>query len=557
MKTLIRLAAILLVATSLPAGAAVDKGVRDRVAALSVPFVANSGQWDPRAAFAAPIFAGTLFVTRDGKLVYRLAPSSGPRHVNPAADGLEGSAVPVTSRDFSQRVPTRSASWVLTESLVDADGTAVSAKPVGAGREPGSVSYLIGQDESRHADALATYDRVDLGEVYPGIGMHVRATGSNVEKIFVVAPGANPASIRLRVDGAQGMRVGQRGDLIVETGNGDVSYTAPIAYQESNGARSKVSVSYALDTAASGYRFALGEYDATLPLVIDPLLQSTYLGGNGFDVAAGVAIHPTTGDVYVVGTTISSDFPNAAGAEQVGNAGLYDVFVTRLNAALTARIQSTYIGGSGDDFGNALTIHPASGEVYIAGSTTSADFPKVAGSEQVAKAPMTDGFVIRLNAALTSRLQATYLGGGDNDIATSIAIHPVSGRGVCRRPDRVVRLPQGRRIGAGGQRCRKRRFRHSPQCRAHLAPAVDLCRRGRQRRCRHPGDPSGHRGGLHRRLDVVHRSAEGRGLGAVGQRREFRRLRHAAQRRAHVAPAVDLPRRQRRAIRSMTWPSIQ
>ena len=210
-------------------------------------------------------------------------------------------------------------------------------------------------------------------------------------------------------------------------GNGDISYTAPIAWQEFDGARNVVGVGYVLDNDAFGYGFALAAYDASRPLIIDPLLQSTYLGGNGFDVAAGIAIHPATGDVYVVGTTLSSDFPSVVGAEQPGNAALYDVFVTRLNAALTTRLQSTYIGGSSDDFGNAIAIHPVSGEIYVTGQTTSADFPKIVGSEQPVKAPGSDGFVTRLNAALTARLQSTYLGGNDNDIPTSIAIHPVSG----------------------------------------------------------------------------------------------------------------------------------
>src|SRR6185295_16869825 len=94
-----------------------------------------------------------------------------------------------------------------------------------------------------------------------------------------------------------------------------------------------------------------------------------------------------------------------------------DVFVTRLNAALTARLQSTYLGGNGADIAGGIAIHPGTGDVYVVGQTSSTDFPKTAGAEQPTHTPdgVTDAFVTRLNAALTARLQSTYLGGNGND----------------------------------------------------------------------------------------------------------------------------------------------
>jgi hypothetical protein len=95
--------------------------------------------------------------------------------------------------------------------------------------------------------------------------------------------------------------------------------------------------------------------------------------------------------------------------------------VARLNAALTQNLQSTYLGGSGDDGANALAI-AGSGEVYVAGYTGSTNFPNTAGGAQASNGGGSDAFVARLNAALTQNPQSTYLGGGPDDYAYALAI---------------------------------------------------------------------------------------------------------------------------------------
>jgi hypothetical protein len=268
---------------------------------------------------------------------------------------------------------------------------------------------------------------VSLGEVWSGVSLALRAWGKSVEKVFTVEPGADASRIRMRVNGAKALRLGGDGSLLVATGLGEIRLTAPFAYQGNAQARRTVSVKYRLKRSA--YGFELGDYDPRLPLVIDPLLQSTYLGGGDDDVGYALAIHPTSGEVYVAGYTRSTDFPGTAGgAQSVYGGGAYDVFVARLNANLTTLSQVTYLGGSGDDLGYALAIHPASGEVYVAGFTSSIDFPKTAGGAQPAYGGgASDVFVARLNANLTTLSQATYLGGSEYEYGYALAIHPASG----------------------------------------------------------------------------------------------------------------------------------
>jgi muconolactone delta-isomerase len=165
-----------------------------------------------------------------------------------------------------------------------------------------------------------------------------------------------------------------------------------------------------------------------LPIVIDPILQATYLGGDHSDEATALAIHPKTGEVYVAGNTMSTNFPRTAGGAQGINTGNSEVFVARLNKDLTQILQSTYLGGMGIDFAEALAIHPITGDVYVAGMTTSTDFPDTTGGAQADYGGgRWDAFVSRLSADLKQILQSTYLGGGKWDKVKALAIHPKTG----------------------------------------------------------------------------------------------------------------------------------
>lgn len=393
-------------------------------AAQTVPFVANQGQWEEAAAFAAPALGGTMFVTREGALRYALP---GKPLADPAAGPL-----PRRGRQAGAD-PARGPGWVIGESLLDGEGWSVRATPRGVDRTPESVSFAIGPDRARHASAIPTYATVAFGEVYEGIAMRLRAGANNVEKIFEVAPRADPARIRLRVDGTDAIAVGAAGELIVQTGNGPVAFTAPVAYQDdARGGRTGVEVAYAVDRGARTYGFALGAYDRSRPLVIDPLLHSTYLGSAASDIAWAVAVHPESGDIYVAGgtTALNSDFPGVIGSGQSTSGGGQDAFITRFSADLLTRKRSIYFGAGGTEYAAAIAIHPATGDVYIAGATTSPNstLPNVGGSVQQAYGGgSNDAFIAFFPADLSVVRKSTYLGTTAADWAGAVAVHPLSG----------------------------------------------------------------------------------------------------------------------------------
>ena len=421
----------LLILLQAPARAVIDAGVRQAIAQAAVPFAPNAGQWDKSAAFAARTFAGTLFVTTTGALVYSLPGK-------PVAVAADGPGRPGGRHPAGRTTP----GWVLTETFVDADQGAIRVAPQGQRPGAAQVSYFTGDTAVEERRALDTYERVGLGEVFPGIDVQLRATGTNVEKIFTVAAGQDPGRIRLAIGGATRVELGARGELIAHTGNGPLAYTAPVAFQEdAQGNRQAVDVRYVLDARTAQYGFALARYDTTRPLVIDPLLQSSYIGGNGYESVYAVAVHPVSGDVYVAGYTgfpafdpgQATGFPGLAGGAQPALGGTWDAFVSRFSPDLTRLIQSTYLGGTGYDAAYALAIHPVTGDVYVAGGTaTASGFPGVAGSAQPVFGGATntfdgDGFVSRFSADLKTLIRSTYLGGTGDDSIWAMAIHPASG----------------------------------------------------------------------------------------------------------------------------------
>ena len=154
------------------------------------------------------------------------------------------------------------------------------------------------------------------------------------------------------------------------------------------------------------------------------IVYSTYLGGSDGDAGNGIAVD-ALGSVYVTGTTSSADFPMVQALEAVGH-GKSKAFVTKLSPDGAVIVYSTYLGGTGADEGNAIAVD-AAGNVFVAGGTTSADFPVVNPIQASCKkdsngACFENAFVAALDATGTSLKFGSYFGGSGNQAARGITL---------------------------------------------------------------------------------------------------------------------------------------
>ncbi|MFN7926126.1 MAG: SBBP repeat-containing protein [Bryobacteraceae bacterium] len=278
----------------------------------------------------------------------------------------------------------------------------------GLEKQPGVSNYYRGNDPARWLTAVPHYARVKASGVYEGVDLVYYGGSQGIEYDFVVAPGADPAAIRLAYDGAERIRLDERGDLVLTTSAGELQQHKPRVYQEVAGRRVEVAAKYRL--RGSEATFELARYDRSRPLVIDPILSyGSYLGETAADSGAGIGLD-AAGAVYVGGTARLGYAPDNG-----------DAFIAKLTPDGKTLVYRTYIGGAGQDLANGFAVQP-SGNAFLVGSTVSDDFP-VRNALQSARVPATpaDGFVVKLDAA-GAISYSTYLGGDGPDRANAIAL---------------------------------------------------------------------------------------------------------------------------------------
>jgi hypothetical protein len=312
------------------------------------------------------------------------------------------------------------------------DGANPTAAISGQSPLPGKVNYLRGNDPKQWRTDIPTYEKVKYTHVYPGIDLVYYGRERQLEYDFIVAPGADPKAIALTFSGGE-LQLTEAGELVLATATGEVRFQKPVLYQEIGGRQQPVEGRY-VRRGAEYIGFEVGAYDATYPLVIDPVLSySTYLGGSDGEYAEAIAVD-ARGQAYATGSALSPDFPlqSPIQSEFKGDPDLdlgsgylppTDAFVAKINSAGTALIYATYLGGRDGDAGRSIAVDPR-GQAYVTGNTQSEDFPTTPNSLQPILGGGFDTFVAKLNSAGTAFVYSTYLGGRGSDGGHGIAVNP-------------------------------------------------------------------------------------------------------------------------------------
>ncbi|MFN4233475.1 MAG: SBBP repeat-containing protein [Bacteroidia bacterium] len=349
-------------------------------------------------------------------------------------------------------------------------------------KQEGYYNYFIGNDDSKHATYVGLYKEALVKNVYEGIDIRYYFDKGSLRYDYIVHAGADPSQIRFTLPGSDKTYINSKGNLVFTTRFGEVSMAELFVYQSKD--RKAINASF-VKKENNTWAFNIQNYDRTQDLIIDPLIYSTYIGGGVDDQGLGIYVD-ASGNAYITGSTSSPYYditsgafqttlagsndvfvtklnPNGTalvystfiggtndeagndiyvdangsayvvgytnsinydviGAYQTSNAGINDVFVTKLNSTGTALTYSTYIGGANNDYGYSIFVD-GSGNAYVTGWTSSTNFDISSGAFQPTYAGGTfDAFVTKLNANGSALTYSTYLGGSGDDYGRGIYV---------------------------------------------------------------------------------------------------------------------------------------
>jgi len=352
---------------------------------LSAFFTENRGQMDTAWSYYA-VGQGLSVAFGDGMFAYRLTEE-------------------------------RTGGSLVTVHMVGAE----DARPEGVGLLGHPTNFLIGNDPDGWVQGARSYTEVVYEDAWGDIDLGFRLLDGQLKYEMNVPPGEDPEKIKFHYEGVSGLEVDpSTGVLKIKTNSGIISDAAPVSYQDIGGKQIEVTTVYRIEHDDTlGYSTC--SFDMEENLVIDPGLEfSTFIGGSNMDVYPDLAVD-SSGNSYITGYTMSTDFPTTAGALDSTHNGTSDVYVVKVNPTGSSLVYSTYLGGSGREKGLSICVDE-SGQAFITGLTASGDFPTTSGAYNTTLQGDGDVFVTKLNSTGNGLVYSTLVGGMYEDQANGISV---------------------------------------------------------------------------------------------------------------------------------------
>ncbi len=423
--------------------------VQAKFAALPLAFEQNVGQTDPQVKYMARGNGYKLFLT-SSEAIFKLHKRGGDSEVR---DMMMNRRIgPSGLRSMLRRRAQEKSKELMATVRMSMLGANPAAQPTADELQSGRVNYFIGNDPSKWHSDVPLFGQVSYRNLYPGIDLAFHGKGKQLEFDYLVNPGANANSIALGFQGAEQVTTNPSGDLVLTTPAGPIEMHRPVAYQEKDGMRQSVDVRFV--TRANRVTFAVGAYDRSRQLIIDPTVTySTYFGGDFADYGLAITVD-ASGNELIAGATDSDTIP---GLNKATDGGSFDVFVTKLNPAGVLQF-TTEFGGSSDEFPGGIAVDSTG--IYVSGTTDSSDFPVTPGAAQ---GTFVGGGANGSNDAFAAKLTltgsitwATFINGSDSTTGLAVAIDSAQNVYVVGEtfapdlgPGGVPALPNGSAINLG------------------------------------------------------------------------------------------------------------
>jgi len=319
------------------------------------------------------------------------------------------------------------------------DGATERSALVGVDELPGKSNYFIGNDPSKWRRNVPQFARVRYRNVYPGIDLLYYGNQGRLEYDFEVAPGSDPGQVTLRFQGTETLRIGASGDLVLGLRGGTVRLESPRIYQKFGDEERPVTGQFKLRGTKGRVGFELGAYDHSRTLIIDPVLTySTYLGGSGEESCSTILNQPiptypgTPGcPAIAVDEGGSAYVAGSTTSTDFPNPGGVSPPLVGVANVFVAKFSSSGTAllystyiGGNDVDYTAGITVDASSNVIVAGTTNSSNFP---AKNAFQSSPLSSGnhvFVSKLDSTGANLLYSTYLSGNGVDIASGVALDP-------------------------------------------------------------------------------------------------------------------------------------
>jgi hypothetical protein len=294
------------------------------------------------------------------------------------------------------------------------------------------LSVFAGSDPGLWRTRLPLYHRIRYESIYPGIDILYYGNAQRLEYDFEIAPGADPSWIRLRFPRGAALELSSNGDLQVSLGNSIIKQARPHAYQGSR----TVPADYVIDRRHREVRIALGAYDRSQRLTIDPVLAYGAAAARGSDGAVAIAVDPA-GNAYVLADSgsISGGNTTKFGPADVSR----DVMLLKIDPTGGQLLYAVMLGGARGESPGGVAID-RDGNAYVTGTTYSADFPVTSHALLTSMPSLigTSAFVTKISPDGTSLVYSTFLGGSGSSIGSAIAVDRYGNAfvtGTLSRPD--------------------------------------------------------------------------------------------------------------------------
>ncbi|MBI5234406.1 MAG: SBBP repeat-containing protein, partial [Deltaproteobacteria bacterium] len=391
---------------------------------LPLYFIENNGQVDPKVAYYEKGAGHATYFTKQGVTLSLIRKGNNP----PAPPLKKGD-----DRGFE------------SESIkLSFIGANENPEIIALDEQAGKINYFVGNDQSKWKTNIPTYSSVLYNDIYEGIDIRFYGNNKTLEYDIIVKPGADPNVVRFAYEGIEGLKIVDNGDLeilltgtvpdlraelsgAVESGLSPVSkiiQKKPYVYQEIDGKRTEVEGRFVISQSqVPNAQFSYSFSIASYDTTQNLVIDPVLVYSSYLGGGDWDEARGIAIDAY--GKAYVAGFTSSTDFPTqgpiYGNQPNYDAFVTKINPAGSALVYSTYLGGGSWDYAYGIALDDAL-NAYVTGYTYSGNFPTI-GAYQDYNAGGTDVFVAKLNPTGSALVYSTYLGGTEYDYGYGIAVN--------------------------------------------------------------------------------------------------------------------------------------